>query len=68
MINFKSQQNIVDLILIFVIFLGSFFFQSSLISFKLIYALQIIIILYFLIKYSKINIDRKIVILNLGYK
>ena len=66
MINLKIQQNVIDLTLISVIFLGSFFFSNSVISFKFIYAFQIIIILYFLTKYSKIKIDKTIVILNLG--
>lgn len=66
MIKLKIQQNIINLTLISIIFLGTFFFQNSVISFKFIYALQITIVLYFLTKYSKIKIDKPILILNLG--
>ncbi len=64
MISLKIQENTLNLILISIIFLGSFFFENSIISFKLIYVLQILIIFYFLIKYSKIKIDKKIIFLN----
>ena len=66
MINLKIQENSINLILISIFFLGSFFFQSSLISFKFIYAFQIIVIFYFLIKYSEIKINKKIIFLNLA--
>lgn len=66
MIDLKIRQNTFNLILISVIFIGSFFFQNSLISFKIIYAIQIVIIFYLLMKYSEIKIDRNILILNLA--
>ena len=64
--NLQTNQNTLNLILTSLIFLGSFFFQSSVISFKIIYAFQVLIIFYFFIKYSGIKIDKQIVILNLA--
>ena len=63
---FQIKQNNLNLILISFIFLGSFFFQSSIISFKIIYALQALIIFFFFIKYSEVKIHKQIIILNMG--
>lgn len=63
--NLKTNENILNLTLVLLIFFGSFFFHSSLISFKIIYAYQSLIILYFFFKFSGIKIDKQIVILNL---
>ena len=62
---YNNTNHRLDYLLIFLFFIGVFFFQNSFVSFKIIYATQILIILFFLVKYSNFSYNKKILILNL---
>ena len=62
--TYDNQKNI-NLILTTLAITGCLFFQNSIVSYKLVYILQILIIFFFYFQFSIIKIDKSILLLNL---
>ena len=65
MITAFKYQNYINSIFLVLFIAGFSFFNNSFISFKLIYALQILIVFFFYFQYKKIKIEKNILLLNL---
>ena len=63
-LTFENQKSI-NLILTTLLLIGCLFFQNSIISYKLVYILQISIIFFFYFQFSIIKIDKGILLFNL---